>query len=143
MQTHYNYLPDIAWNMTSTGAVIIAGQGYRGVIRNWLTQWRNLGKLFAVGTAQSLPNEGLCIGNCIVNTSTNFCSNQNIQFNILAANVSSSPNQQSIAMRIVVGGWSLLLSGDMEGDASLKIAAGLGPGLQSLVYKMSHHGGSA
>ena len=38
--------------------------------------------------------------------------------------------------------WTMLLSGDMEGTASLDIANQLGPGLQSTVYKMSHHGAS-
>ena len=142
---HYNYLPPIPWNTTSTRAVIIGGAigSYpAGTIRNWLNGWASLGKLFTVGTAQSSPS--FCIGNCVVNTDTNFCGNQNIQFNILATNVGSTANQQSIVMKITVAGqWSMLLSGDMEGDASLEIANQLDAGLQSIVYKMSHHGASA
>ena len=141
---HYNYLPAIQWNTTNTRAVIIGGAigSYpAGTIRNWLNGWASLlNKLFTVGTAQSTPNS--CIGNCVVNTDTNFCSDQNIQFNILATNVGSTANQQSIVMKIVVGQWSMLLSGDMEGDASVEIANQLKGGLQSVVYKMSHHGAS-
>ena len=143
---HYNYLPGIAWNTTSTVAVIIGGDigNYREpAIIAWLNGWNNLGKLFTIGTSQSSPSS--CIGNCVVNTGTNFCNNQNFQFNILAANVgtNSQPNQQSIVMKMVFGQWSMLLSGDMEGVASINIANQLGPGLQSLVYKMSHHGASS
>ena len=141
---HYDYLPPIQWNTISTRAVIIGGAigGYpAGTIRDWLNGWANLNKLFTVGTAQSSPSS--CIGNCVVNTDMNFCSNQNIQFSILATNVGSTANQKSIVMKITVAGqWSMLLSGDMEGDASLEIANQLGAGLQSTVYKMSHHGAS-
>ena len=141
---HHSYLPFIAWNTTSTVAVIIGGaiSNYPKSIHNWLNGWNNLGKLFTIGTLQSSPSS--CTGNCFVNTGTNFCSNQNIQFTILAANVgaNSQPNQQSVVMKMVVGQWSMLLSGDMEGDASLNIAKQLRAGLQSLVYKMSHHGAS-
>ena len=141
---HYNYLPPTQWNTASTRAVIIGGAigNYpAGTIRNWLNGWASLGKLFTVGTAQSSPSS--CIGNCVVNTDTNFCSDQNIQFNILATNVGSTANQQSVVMKITVAGqWSMLLSGDMEGGASVVIANKLGAGLQSLVYKMSHHGAS-
>lgn len=140
---HYNYLPVIQWNTVSTNAVIIGGAlgNYpAGTIRNWLTGWDTIGKLFTVGNGQSSP--GSCIGNCVVNTNTDFCSDQNIKFSILATNVGSTANQKSIVMKIVVGKWSMMLSGDMEGDASSEIANQLGAGLQSLVYKMSHHGAS-
>ena len=95
-----------------------------------------------------ISNQQPCIGNCIVNTSTDFCNNQNVEFNILAANNggASTKNQNSIVMKISVGEWSMLLSGDMEGQASLNIARYFqerGNELQSLVYKMSHHGASA
>ena len=36
----------------------------------------------------------------------------------------------------------MLLSGDMEGDASVQIVNQLNGSLQSVVYKMSHHGAS-
>ena len=145
---HYNYLPYIAWNSASINAVIIGGtvQNYRSreaAIRDWIDDYNNQGKVYTIGTVQSSPSS--CIGNCIVATGTNFCNNGNFQFNILAANTgtSSTPNQLSPVIKIVAsGGWSLLLSGDMEGQASLNIANQLGAGLQSLVYKMSHHGAS-
>ena len=80
-----------------------------------------------------------------MNTSTNFCDDSTFQFNILAANNGTvrTSNEQSIVMKMVVGGWSMLLSGDMEGQASLTIASQLGAQLQSVVYKMSHHGASS
>ena len=140
---HYNYLPAIQWNIVNTRAVIIGGAigSYpAGAIRNWLNGWDHLNKLFTVGTAQSTPNS--CIGNCVVNTDMNFCNDKNIQFKILATNVGSTANQRSIVMKIVVGQWSMLLSGDMEGDASIEIANKLNVGLRSVVYKISHHGAS-
>lgn len=145
---HYSYLPDITWNSASINAVIIGGtvQSYRSkgaAIRDWIDDYDNQGKVYTIGTVQSSPSS--CIGNCIVATSTDFCNNGNFQFNILAANngTSSTPNQLSPVIKIVAsGGWSLLLSGDMEGQASLNIANQLGVGLQSLVYKMAHHGAS-
>ena len=145
---HFNYLPYIGWNPMSIGAVIIGGtvQSYemRGqAIGDWINKWSNAGKLFTIGAKHSKPPSS-CIGNCDVSTGTNFCSDSNIQFNILAANngTASTSNQQSIVMKMVVGGWSMLLSGDMEGQASLNIASQLGAQLQSVVYKMSHHGAS-
>ena len=38
----------------------------------------------------------------------------------------SASNEQSIVMKMVVGEWSLLLSGDMEGKASMNIAKPIG-----------------
>ena len=146
---HFNYLPYIGWNPMSIGAVIIGGtvQSYemRGqAIGDWINKWSNAGKLFTIGAKHSKPPSS-CIGNCDVSTGTNFCSDSNIQFNILAANngTASTSNELSIVMKMVVGEWSMLLSGDMEGTASLKIANLLGSKLQSVVYKMSHHGASS
>ena len=143
-QDHYRYLPNIRWNSASINAVIIGGtvQNYRSrgaAISDWINDYDNQGKVYTIGTVQSSPSS--CIGNCIVATSTDFCNNGNFQFNILAANAGSTPNQLSPVIKIVASsGWSLLLSGDMEGQASRDISDQLGDGLQSLVYKMSHHG---
>ena len=75
----------------------------------------------------------------------NFCSDQTIQFKILAANVGSweNPNEQSIVMKIIVGQWSMLLPGDIEGEASRTIATEAAADLKSVVYKVSHHGASS
>ena len=43
-------------------------------------------------------------------------------------------------MRVAFGGWSMLLSGDMEKTALNDITNQLGGDLQSVVYKMSYHG---
>lgn len=134
---HFNYLPDIEWNSTSIRAVIIGGteQSYRmrgPDIRDWIDEWSDEGKLFTIGTAQSSPSS--CIGNCVVNTSTNFCDDSTFQFNMLAANNGTvrTSNEQSIVMKMIVGGWSMLLSGDMEGQASLNIASQLSAQLASI-----------
>ena len=147
-QDHYKYLDKIQWNNVSIRAVIIGSTCDRyGNLKNWLNRWNNQGKLYGIGTASTLPGTR-CIGNCIVGNGavtidTNFCNDQNIQFDILAANVRAPLNQQSIVMKInYYNSWTMLLSGDMEGDASLDIANQLESGLQSTVYKMSHHGAS-
>ena len=143
-QDHYNYLPQIQWDTRGIRAVIIGGKslGAYQSIANWLNMWIGASKLYTIGTSQSSP-QSPCIGNCFVNADMDFCNDQNIQFNILAANVGSTSNQQSIVMKITVGqSWSMLLSGDVEGSASSTIARQLGSGLQSVVYKMSHHGAS-
>ena len=141
---HFNYLYQIDWNDTSINQVIIGGtlQNYDRpssqfmMIYNWLLNFNNMGKLYTVSNGQS------CIGNCAVTLGTNFCDNQNIQFNILAANVGSTSNQKSIVMKSVVGQFSMLLPGDMEGTAANTIATTLGQQLQSVVYKIAHHGAS-
>lgn len=139
---HHSYLPDIFTDITNIIGVIIGGSldDYQGEnIYNWLNNLRTQvpSKLFTISNGQS------CINNCALGIGTNFCNNGNYQFNILAANVGPSSNEESIVMRInTSGGWSMLLSGDMEDDASLEIANELGAGLQSVVYKMSHHGAS-
>ena len=72
-----------------------------------------------------------------------FCNNQSIQFDILAANIRQESNQKSIVMKVSVNnGWSALLPGDMEGPAASEIANNIGLRLQSTVYKIAHHGAS-
>ena len=144
---HFNYLPQINWNRKGIGAVIIGGTPqnyYRSnnnefkMIYNFLMDADKAGKLYTISNGQK------CIGNCALqNIGTDFCGNKNIQFQILAANVRSRSNQKSIVMKIVVGKWSMLLSGDMEGAAATQIAKSLGSHLHSTVYKMSHHGASS
>ena len=48
-------------------------------------------------------------------------------------------NNNSVAMRLVYGDFSLLLTGDAEGMAERKML-GAGRPLQSLIYKAGHHG---
>lgn len=137
---HYSIIPKITWNHYPD--VIIGGKPrdyYRQGIYNFLTEINKAGKLYTINNAIK------CIGNCAIEgLSTNFCNNRNIKFHILAANVRSRSNQKSIVMKIVVGHWSMLLSGDMEGAAATQIARSpTGRDLQSTVYKMSHHGASS
>ena len=135
---HHSYLPFIPWNYNNLQGIIVGGQpsDYTGDTANWLNN--NLNKVSLVNNGQE------CIGNnpaCVVNTGTNFCNNLNYQFNILAANVGNNPNEKSIVMKVQApSGWSMLLSGDMEGAAANEIIDQVGAGLQSVVYKMSHHG---
>ena len=146
-QDHFNYLYQINFNATSITQVIIGGtlQNYNRpaspqfmMIYNWLLNFQNMGKLYTVNNGAS------CIGtaNCPVPLGTDFCNNQNIQFNILAANVGTTSNQKSIVMKSVVGQYSMLLPSDMEGTAANTIANTLGQQLQSVVYKIAHHGAS-
>lgn len=144
---HFNYLYSINWQTTSIRSVIIGGtiQDYNRsnqefmMMFNWLMNFNNTGKL------QTISNGQQCIGNCIVAGGTNFCSNLNIPFNILAANVGPTSNQKSIVMKVSLGAFSLLLPGDIEGPAATAIAGNPAvlQQLHSVVYKMAHHGASA
>lgn len=144
---HFNYLYQINWNTTNINQVIIGGtlQNYNRPnspqfvnIYNWLMNFDNMGKLYTVNNGQS------CIGsgNCAVPLGTNFCNNQNFRFDILAANVGVTSNQKSIVMKAIVGQFSMLLPGDIEGNAATNIANTLGGQLMSVVYKIAHHGAS-
>ena len=142
-QDHFNYLPEINWNVTNIKQVIIPGNladyiRSSSTIYNWLHNFASKGKLYSVNDGNP------CIGNCAVPMGTNFCENQNIEFNILAANVLTPRNQKSIVMNAVVkqSDFSMLLPGDMEGPAAEHIAMTLGSQLQSNIYKMAHHGAS-
>ena len=144
---HFNYIPNIKWNRQAIQAVIIGGKQtnyYRSknnqfkAIHSMLVDADNAGKLYTLNNGQK------CIGNCAPgNLGTNFCNNNNIKFQFLGANIRSSSNQKSIVMKIVVGQWSILLSGDMEGAGATQIANELEEQLESTIYKMSHHGASS
>ena len=143
-QDHFNYLPDINWTSSVQyviiGATLAAYNSPRSTqIYNWLLNYNSMGKLYTVNGGSS------CIGTCTVSSGTNFCSNSNVNFNILATNVGSTANQKSIVMKITSGGFNVLLSGDMEGAASTTIAGtpAVQPLLLSVVYQMSHHGASS
>ena len=78
----------------------------------------------------------------------NWCGNTYINFNILAANIGPTSNEESIAMHIVYDNpqqplYSLLLAGDMEGMAAIDIAQSLESQPQSAVYQMANHGTSS
>ena len=147
---HFNYLYQINWNLDNIRAVIIGGvlDDYNrprspkfDEIYNWLLRFG--GRLATVNNrAGMLP----CIGDCTTAPGTNFCENQNIVFNILAANIGPSSNEKSIVMKVImlVNQWSILLPGDIEGGAANTIATdpGVRPQLHSTVYKIAHHGAS-
>ncbi len=144
-QDHFEYLYNIAWTTTNIQQVIIGEtlEAYKwknkGKIYKWLNDFKKAEKLVVVNNGES------CIGTCTV--LGNFCSDPNIKFDILAANVGKTSNEKSIVMKInsakVYFNSNILLSGDMEGDASIKIANKLNNGqLKSTIYKMSHHGAS-
>ena len=109
-------------------------------ILDWLEHFHNQGKLKLVSDGNG------CIGNCIVNGGLNFCNNQNIRFDILAANVvlDNRPytNQMSIVMKVSANIFTALLPGDMEGPVASLIAERLGQQMQSAIYKIAHHGAS-
>ena len=141
---HFNYLYQIQWELPNVQTVIIGGtlQDYapNPNIHNWLMNFDTMGRLHTVNNGQS------CIGTtCTVPLGTSFCSDPNIRFDILAANIGPTPNEKSIVMKVSVSnGWSALLPGDMEGNAATTIATNpqVGPQLRSTVYKMAHHGAS-
>ena len=144
---HFKYISKITWN--NSPAVIIGGKlqdYYRRNNRDFLEIYNFLIEANKAGKLHTINNAKICIGNCAIQglVGTDFCNNRNIKFHILAANVRRPSNQKSIVMKIVVGGWSMLLSGDMEGSAATQIARSpTGRDLQSTVYKMSHHGASS
>ena len=141
-QDHFNYLPDINWTSSVQYVIIgatLADYSSSKKIHNWLLKYKKMGNLYTVNGGSS------CIGTCTVSRGTNFCSNANVNFTILATNVGLKPNQKSIVMKITSGEFNVLLSGDMEGDASTTIAGtpAVQPLLLSVVYQMSHHGASS
>ena len=92
---HYNYLFQIGFNVASIQNVIIGANlsSYVGTHQDnlrivaWLANFQRMMKLQLVSGGNG------CIGNCVVNSGTNFCNNANIQFTILAANVGNTPNE--------------------------------------------------
>lgn len=133
---HYSYLPTITNSLNANIRTVIFGGAlneYPLAIRNWLSDFNP--------RLQRVSNGMSCIGTCTVPGGTNFCNNANINFNILAANVGGTANQRSIVLKVIFGSFSILLSGDMEGDTSEIIASSaISAQLESVVYMMSHHG---
>ena len=89
-------------------------------------------------------NGNHCIGDCNLPPAP-FCGvSSQLKFEILASNVGGSKNQQSIVMKVTYGsGLSLLLSGDMEGEAMKTIVKEVGDRLPSYYYKIAHHGAAS
>lgn len=137
---HYSYLPIITSSQApNIDSVIIGGvlTDYPvGAIRTWLNGFSGINKLRVINNGNG------CIGDCVVTGGTDFCSNANIAFNILAVNVGTSANEKSIVLRVSTDSFSILLPGDMEGYAAETIATNLTVTglLQVGVYKMAHHG---
>ena len=160
---HYIFLPNIFTDVTNIAGVIIGGSlgeyGKKGdLIYDWLDGLRSLDKLFTIHDGASCFSNECFVRNdkkTVIDTN-DLCLQPDdpeeihYQFNILAANVGPKglPNQRSIVMKVEAhedyGSWSMLLSGDMEGPASLKIVDRFKDTttLQSDVYQMSHHGAS-
>ena len=128
--------------------VIIGGslEDYYGLSSEFLYLHSWLVRLHRKNKLQSVNNGQWCIKgvvDCIVPGGLNFCGTDKESFNILAANVqTTSSNEKSIVMKVTdrVTGWSMLLSGDIEGRASEIISEKLGVHLQLYVYKMAYHG---
>ena len=137
---HHNYLPVIFEEFVYIRAVYIGGilDDYKNTdTYYWLEDLQRYGRMHEINDGKK------CINDCALNIGKSLCLSKNYQFNILAANVGPTTNEKSIVMKIAApGGWSMLLSGDMEGDASVEIVNEIGTGLQSRVYQMSHHGAS-
>ena len=144
-RNHFNYLDKIEWIQSSINQVVIGGNlsDYNGGMQDYVRIYKWLDRLNSEGRLHKVNDGQPCVGNCAVPKGTDFCENQKISFNILAANTEgSSSNEKSIVMKVTVGQWSMLLPGDMEGKAARHVAKELGPQLRSVVYKMAEHGDS-
>jgi beta-lactamase superfamily II metal-dependent hydrolase len=159
---HYN---KIRWNYDSIRDVIIGGylkdyecKSPHNDFHFWLLQlyfsknklrWINDGQPCIKGVKDCV----VTTGTDIFDTNFRICNDEEIKFDILAANVQPSekpkPNEKSIVLKLtdtrenIYGQyWSMLLPGDIEGEAACVIASELklGGHLQSYVYKMAHHG---
>lgn len=150
---HYSYLYQIIWKK-NIKSIIIGGQmkDYKGGkinkrrIYSWLKKYKKDNKLYTlnyggpcIGYEDSFNNEHMHL--------LDFCNNEKIKFKILAANVvndHSKKNGLSIVLKVVANRWSMLLPGDIEGEAATDIAKNknVRQELKSTVYKMAHHGAS-
>ena len=137
---HFNYLQDLfpvdeeSGDFLEIEKVIIGSylEDYnRGSVRyrktyEWLTQFEDAEKngaeiLSSVSNGQSCMESDLNDDPpCEVPGGLNFCDDKNVKFDILAANVGTTPNQKSIVLKIngTDDATSFLLSGDMEGTAA-------------------------
>lgn len=135
---HYNYLYNITDHTNENIQQVIIGgrlEDYPNPIQGWLRNFSN--KLAIVSGGRR------CIGTCLIPGGTDFCNNASINFTILAANIDSSANQQSIVLKVTAGPtFSILLPGDIESPATTSIVNSeqTRPQLQSLIYKIAHHG---
>ncbi|XP_065193336.1 uncharacterized protein LOC135824532 [Sycon ciliatum] len=69
------------------------------------------------------------------------CGGQSsVRVEILAANLGSTKNEHSVAVRVKYGSRSSLLVGDLEGKGQAQLMDRLSSKLASDVYKISHHG---
>lgn len=146
-EDHYKYLPDLfpAVRQVPIDRVIIGGkpEDYTQ-IDGWIQDIKD--KVYTI------KEKCIGIGNCELQkwsqtstnsrTDMNICDNQNISFDIIAANVGSDheTNQKSIVLKVTAGGRSVLLSGDIEGNAAETVASQVRDQLKSHVYQVSHHG---
>ena len=145
---HHIFLPDIFCDDYNANMFVIIGgrlDDYSSANPKydrtyaWLKKLDSNGRLVLINNGYSCMNTK-CFTKQPLN---NICNDENYKFYILAANIGPSANEKSIVMKIIAtGGWSMLLSGDMEGRASEQIVAVYGKNLQSRVYQMSHHGAS-
>lgn len=153
---HYKYLPNL---FPADGLVkifidyvIIGGdlEDYTQ-IQGWMHSVASKGKLYKINDGEE------CIGDCsdmldrvpyhqtwthqrTTLGDMNICRRQDINFDIIAANVRSPKNQKSIVLKATAGGRSMLLSGDIEGKAAEAVAKDVPDQLKSDVYQISHHG---
>ena len=165
---HFNYLQDLfpvdekSGDYLEIEKVIIGSylEDYdRGSDRyrktyEWLTKFKDAEKngfeiLSSVSNGQScMKSNSNDDPPCKVPGGLNFCDD--VEFDILAANVGTTLNQKSIVLKIKHDAYgikypnSFLLSGDMEGTAAKHIAeAALDKDLHADIYQMSHHGASS
>ena len=155
---HYKYLPNL---FPADGLVkifidyvIIGGdlEDYTQ-IQGWMHSVASKGKLYKINDGEE------CIGDCsdmldrvpyhqtwthqrTTLGDMNICRRQDINFDIIAANVRSPKNQKSIVLKATAGGRSMLLSGDIEGKAAEAVAKDVPDQLKSDVYRYLQSSGA-
>ena len=142
---HHIFLPDIFCDEVDNKFVVIGGEldDYSSTNSQYRRTYDWLKKFDSKRQLVIINNGDGCIGTNCFKTPLDLCLGGIYKFYILAANIGPTSNEKSIVMKIVApDGWSMLLSGDMEGSASEQIVTAYGNGLQSQVYQMSHHGAS-
>ena len=166
---HYKYLPTIFDDISKIDRVIIGGEPKEynhqifNAIQNWIHDLDTNNKLYAINKLKK------CIGTCndklhratydpakkewtagsvlIELKDMNICGIfSDVGFDIIAANVGTQKNKQSIVLQVSATKSgkkrSMLLSGDIEGSLSKTIAEVARNRLKSDIYQISHHGAS-
>ena len=156
---HYSYLTKALDSdlLANVQEVILGGNftNYRSSVQTWLQE--NVDNLYTVN------NQNKCFGNTdctltspqtgapvkvwregvAVSDPWQFCSSSTVKFTVLGANIgASTPNGQSIILKIQYSSWSIITSGDFEMVTPQQELMEAWPAstFKSNYYKVAHHG---